>query len=77
MNLKQFADLAGVTVEPCGPGWGGRWGYKTPDAPNCMTCGFKTKQEARTRWISDTFGEHVSLAVLQLLGVGSSGEVSP
>ncbi len=57
MNLKQFADMAGCKVVLCGPGWGGHYGYTTDDAPNCTTCGLKTKTEARQRWLADTFGE--------------------
>lgn len=56
MNLKQFANLAGVTIVDCGPGWHGRYGYSNADAPNCTTCGFKTKQAAREGWLRDTFG---------------------
>lgn len=67
MNLKQFADLGGCNVVLCGPGWGGRYGYTTADVPDCTTCGFKTKTEARQRWIEDTFGEVAGRAVMQLL----------
>jgi hypothetical protein len=67
MNLKQFADLGGCEVVVCGAGWGGRYGYTTRDAPNSTTCGFKTKSEARERWLSDTFGEVAGGAVMQLL----------
>jgi len=67
MNLKQFADLGGCKVVLCGPGWDGRYGYSTDDAPNCTTCGFKTKAEARARWLTDTFGEVAGAAVQKLL----------
>lgn len=67
MNLKQFADMAGCTVVLCGPGWGGRYGYTTSDAPNCTTCGFKTQEEARQRWLEDTFGEGPGVAVQKML----------
>lgn len=74
MNLKQFADLGGCKVVLCGPGWGGRYGYTTPDAPNCTTCGFKTKAEARARWMTDTFGEVEGAAVQKLLS--SNAEIT-
>ena len=75
MNLKQFADLGGCKVVLCGPGWGGRYGYTTDDAPNCATCGFKTKAEARQAWLDDTFGENAGRAVMQLLA-SSNAKVS-
>ena len=65
-NLNQFADMAGCKVVVCGTGWGGRYGYTTADAPNCTTCGFKTKTEARERWLIDTFGEVAGSAVKRL-----------
>lgn len=67
MNLKQFATLAGCKVVLCGKGWGGRYGYTTEDMPNSMVCGFKTKDEARMQWFSDTFGELAGNAVIKLL----------
>ena len=67
MTLKQFSTMAGCIVVECGPGWGGRYGYTTEDAPNCTTCGFKTKQAAREGFMLDTFGEVAGAAVLALL----------
>lgn len=67
MKLKQFADKAGMVVVDCGAGWRGRYGYSTDDAPNCTTCGFKTKQAAREGWLRDTFGTVCGDAVLKLL----------
>lgn len=67
VKLKAFTDLAGCRVELCGPGWGGRYGFTTADAPNSMTCGYKTKTEARRAFIAETFGEVAGRAVLQLL----------
>lgn len=67
MNLKQFADLAGCRVVLCGPGWGGKYGYVTADAPNVMECGYKSKQEAREWWLKRTFGEIAGGAVFCLL----------
>jgi len=67
MNLKKFADLCGCNIVICGPGWGGRYGYVTDDAPNCTTCGFKTKKEARERWLQDTFGSIAGTIVKGLI----------
>jgi hypothetical protein len=67
MTLKQFADLCGCKIVICGPGWGGRYGYTTDDAPNCTTCGFKTKAEVIDRWMNDTFGGVAGAAVQKLL----------
>ena len=67
MNLKQFAELAGCKVVVCGPGWRGKYGYTTDDAPNCTTCGFKSHDDARQRWLEDTFGKVAGAAVKQLL----------
>ena len=67
MNLKKFCDLAGCVVVLCGPGWGGKYGYSTKDCPQCMTCGFKTKREARKRFVMDTFGDYAGSAVFSLL----------
>lgn len=64
MNLKQFADMAGCKVVLCGPGWGGRYGYTTDDAPNYTTCGFKTKTEARRYFWQDGRGCGAKAAVL-------------
>lgn len=75
MNLKQFADLGGCVVVLCGPGWGGKYGYSSTDAPNCTTCGYKTKAEARQGWLEDTFGETAGRAVMQLLA-SSNAEVT-
>lgn len=66
-SLKWFADQAGVIVVPCGPGWGGRYGYTTKDCPNATTCGFKTKLEARQHWAEYTFGEAAAQALFKLL----------
>ena len=74
MNLKQFADLGGCKVVLCGSGWGGRYGYTTEDAPNCTTCGFKTKTEARERWLADTFGKVAGAAVQKLLSSNEPNE---
>lgn len=68
MNLDKFCTEAGVEVFECGSGWGGRYGYKTTDSPNCSTNGFKTKRAAKISWIYDTFGENTSKALLKLLG---------
>ena len=66
-TLKQFADMAGCKIVLCGAGWGGRYGYTTDDATNCTTCGFRTKAEARGRWLTDTFGEVAGAAIKRLL----------
>ena len=76
MNLKQFADMAGVSVKECGPGWGGRYGYVTDDAPNCMECGYKTKNSARKAWLMNTFGDKTATAVQALL-TSNTGDNPP
>ena len=66
-TLKQFAEDAGVIVIPCGPGWGGKYGYKTRDCPGVTFNGYKTKQDAYRTWASDTFGEKAGEALTRLL----------
>jgi len=66
-TVRQFAIESGVEVVECGPGWGGRYGFKTEDAPNCTTCGFKTKAAAYEFWMSDTFGKKTAAALKKLL----------
>lgn len=63
MTLEQFANLAGCRITECGPGWGGKYGYITDDAPNHETCGFRTKKAALECWMDDTFGEKVGAVV--------------
>jgi len=65
--LKKFADEAGVLIVDCGPGWGGRYGFKTVDLPNSTVCGFKTKAAARRAWADETFGERAAAALVKLL----------
>ena len=72
-SLRQFANEAGVQVVPCGPGWGGGWGFTTADCPNSTVCGFKTKREARRRWAEETFGEQAAQALFKLLGEPANG----
>lgn len=67
MTLRQFADMAGVSVILCGPGWGGRYGYVTVKHPNSTHCGFKTAAEAREAWAINTFGEQAARALFALL----------
>ena len=66
-KLRAFAIEAGVEVVPNGPGWGGRWGYRTADCPGCMVCGFKTRAEAYEHWLTDTFGAKTAAALKKLL----------
>jgi hypothetical protein len=67
-SLEQFAKEAGVELVDCGPGWGGRIGYKTKDNPNCTECGYRTKKSAYKGWLENTFGACISKAVIKLLG---------
>lgn len=67
MKLEQFAKEAGVTIVDCGPGWGGRVGYKMKDHPNSTYCGFRSAQSAYKHWLKGTFGEHTAKAVMKLL----------
>lgn len=66
-SLRQFANAAGVVVLPNGPGWGGRYGFRTKDDPDCMTCGFKSATAAREEWAKQTFGESAAKALFKLL----------
>ena len=34
MTLEEFAKDAGVIIVDCGPGWGGKIGYKEKEYPN-------------------------------------------
>lgn len=67
MTLEQFAKSAGVTLVDYGPGWGGRIGYKTPDAPNCTNAGYRTNQSAYRGWAENTFGTNAAKALFKLL----------
>lgn len=59
MNLRQFAKINGVTFVDCGPGWGGRVGYKESEYPNCTIAGYKTQTEAAEAWLHGKgFSEH-------------------
>ena len=71
-DLKWFANQSGVEVFICGPGWGGRYGYRTADYPNCAVCGFRTKCDARKAWVTDTFGDMAAFALLELLSSPST-----
>ena len=66
-TLKQFAEDAGVTIVLCGPGWGGKYGYKTKDNPYSTHNGYSTKREAYEAWAAGTFGEHAGAALIRLL----------
>ena len=66
-SLRTFANGAGVVVAPCGPGWGGRYGYAYKDCPNVTVCGFKSVTAAREDWAKATFGEHTAKALFKLL----------
>lgn len=72
MNLEEFSKLAGVEVTTCDPEWGGSYGYKTLDSPDCVFCGFKTKKDALTNWVLDTFGINCGKALLELLKKGKT-----
>lgn len=68
MTLAEFAKEAGVTIERCDPtGWGGSYAYRTADAPNCLTCGYRSERAAYRGWLTDTFGERAALALIKLL----------
>lgn len=65
MDIRQFAKINGVIFVDCGPGWGGRVGYKEPEYPNCTIAGYKTQKEAAEGWLCEKgFSEH-GLAVLR------------
>ena len=66
MNLEQFARDAGVEVIECGPGWNGKFGYRTKDAPNASFCGYRTHNAAYEGWLKDTFGPHTAIALKKL-----------
>jgi hypothetical protein len=68
----QLADLArecGVEIVACGPGWGGRFGYKSADAPNVKICGYRTKRSALTGWLEDEFGSIAGQVMCRRLGL--------
>ncbi len=67
MSLEKFAKDAGVELVPCDKAWGGSIGYKMKDNPNVTYCGFRTEKSAYKHWLSSTFGEHTSKAILKLI----------
>ena len=73
MNLKQFAELAGIEVIKNTSGYGGKYAYTLKDNPHTMMYGFNTKSDAREYWLQDTFGENTASAIKTLLGVDPNG----
>lgn len=67
MTLKDFATMAGVTVERCDKEWGGTWAYKTADNPRCTCCGHRTEAALYRAWAEDTFGKAAFKALAKLL----------
>lgn len=67
MSLEEFAKQAGVALVDCGPGWGGRIGYRTRDYPNTTVCGFRSESSAYKEWARATFGENTAKALIKLL----------
>ena len=46
---------------------GGNYGYSTADAPNIMTVGFKTREEAYRHWLKSRLGEKIANAIVELI----------
>ncbi len=67
MTLKDFATMAGVTVERCDKEWGGTFAYKTADNPSCTYCGHRTEAELYRAWAEETFGKAAFKALSKLL----------
>lgn len=67
MDLEQFAKMSGVKLVECDKSWGGTIGYTMDDHPNCTYAGFRTEQAAYKDWLSSTFGDQTSKALLKLL----------
>ena len=69
MNLKQFAQLAGVEITSCNPddGWNGPIGWTTKDSPNIQYCGFQSEDAAYEDWLERQFDKRLSIAIRQLL----------
>jgi hypothetical protein len=70
MNLEQFAKKAGVEIIDCGPGWNGKFGYRTKDSPNTSFCGYRTINSTYESWLKDTFGIHTAAAIKKILSKG-------
>lgn len=67
MTLQDFAEMAGVSVFRCEREWGGTWAYRTPDAPNCSMCGYRSERELYKAWAEDSFGKQATKALIALL----------
>jgi hypothetical protein len=67
MNIKEFAEDAGVTIGRCEPDWGGTYSYKSEDYPNSTVCGFRSEAAAYKGWMEDSFGKKTTKALLRLL----------
>jgi hypothetical protein len=68
MNLKQFAEASGVTLEPCDKVmWGGQWAYKTAENPDFTYSGYRTENAAYKAWAKHTFGELAAKTLFKLL----------
>ena len=46
---------------------GGKYGYSTADAPNIMTVGFKTQEQAYQHWLKSRLGEKIANAIIELI----------
>jgi hypothetical protein len=67
-KLRKFAAESGVTIVECDASvWGGRYGWKSEDFPNCTTNGFKTKADAYIGWAEETFGPKAAQALFHFL----------
>lgn len=67
MTLADFAKSAGITLETCGPEWGGLWAFRDIDAPNCRWCGYRTEKSAIRRALEEKFGKAGLKAIEKLL----------
>ena len=63
MTLEQFAKKAGVSLLKDGKGFA----YTQADCPHSTVVGFWTPNAAYKGWLSNTFGNRTSKAILSLL----------
>lgn len=67
MNITEFATLAGVVIVKCDKSFGGRVGYVLKSNPNVTYCGYSSKSDAYSGWLTDTFDKTIAAAITELL----------
>lgn len=65
MDVLRFAKVNGVKFGRCGAGWGGPYGYTSPDYPATMIAGFKSHREAAESWLCSLGFNEAGIKILR------------